>query len=832
MIVIIPHPIHTTAQGRFHRPPSRYCKTPRWAQLSARRRLPLLTPPLQRGLTYALIAPTVWEKVQTLSQKGLKIEVLDSLAVSLAAARGKYFTAVATQGLLALGAYLEQRAARHADDLLRHLLKPMPTQAWVERDGALVQIPCSALQVGDHIEVGPGEMIPIDGKVIGGNAAVNQASVTGENLAVRKEAGDKVLSGTVLEGGRLRIRATRVGAETTTARIARFIENALQQQSQTQSLAEQLADQRVYLTLGVTNEYCYSCRFGGCRVGVCWRISGTRLVLRSRALKCAYGRFCYVRRSTRVCWGCHWICCGRGFGQGSFPGQDPGARRETRSSHRCSRRRGCPFSECVLQPRIGWPSIQHLRASVVVSRCCRRTFCRCWRRPRPLDGQTAFRLAWRLDAFKPCSLSGCRRSPCLRPCTARIGRTVTPTLHRADALRHASHACGRRSRRTLGTGALVYAVTLDLDRLASVFLVDYACALKLGTPVAIKSAMYQGAKHGILFRGSSALDSLAQADTFVFDKTGTLTSGLLEVTDVLSLDADWEAAHLLALVAVVKQARQQHLGHIEHEDVDFLVAHGITTHAEGRRVVIGSRHFLETHKHISFAAHENYITALEQSGKMLLYVALEQHPLGLIGLRDSLRPEAKTVLAQLRQSGARRLVLLTGDRQDKAEALARELEMDEVYAECPPEGKAAVVEQLRAHGAKVAFIGDGVNDAPALIAADVGIAMPRGADLARATADIVLLDEHLQTLLAARTLSVGTLRLIRNHFRISTGVNTAVIAGAAFGLLSPVWSALLHNGMTLGVLLNSMAGVSLKTSRLEAFQDKLETLRAAYQSGH
>ncbi len=625
-----------------HRPDSDLLRV--FGALAGLALLPTLTQPLRRWLTYALIAPTVWEGARTLSRKGLKIEVLDSLAVSLAAARGEYLTAIATQGLLALGAYLEQRTARHADDLLRHLLKPMPAQAWVERDDALVQIPCSELQVGDRIEVGPGEMIPIDGKVIGGNAAVNQASVTGENLAVRKEAGDKVLSGTVLEGGRLRIRATRVGAETTTARIARFIENALQQQSQTQSLAEQLADQRVYLTLG--------------------------------------------------------------------------------------------------------------------------------------------------------------------------------------------------------TGALVYAATRDLDRLASVFLVDYACALKLGTPVAIKSAMYQGAKHGILFRGSSALDSLAQADTFVFDKTGTLTSGLLEVTDVLSLDADWDDVRLLALVAsieehathpvadaVVKKARQQHLGHIEHEDVDYLVAHGLTAHAEGRCVVIGSRHFLETHKNISFVAYEERIAALEQSGKTLLYVALEQRPLGLIGLRDSLRPEARTVLAQLRRSGIRRLVLLTGDRQDKAEALARELEMDEVHAECPPERKAAVVEQLQAQGAKVAFVGDGVNDAPALIAADVGLAMPRGADLARATADIVLLDEHLQTLLAARTLSVGTLRLIRNHFRVSTGVNTAVIAGAAFGLLSPVWSALLHNGMTLGVLVDSIARVSLKTGPIEAFEDKLETLKVAYRGG-
>ncbi len=208
----------------------------------------------------------------------------------------------------------------------------------------------------------------------------------------------------------------------------------------------------------------------------------------------------------------------------------------------------------------------------------------------------------------------------------------------------------------------------------------------------------------MLFRSSLAIDGLAQIDTFVFDKTGTLTSGLLEVTEVASIEK--HASHLVT-DAVVKQARREHLGHIEHEDVDYLVAHGLTTHAEGRCVVIGSRHFLEAHRNISFATH-----------------------------------------------------------------------------------------------------------------------------LARATADIVLLDEDLQTLLAARTLSVGTLRLIRNHFRISTGVNTAVIAGAAFGLLSPVWSALLHNGMTLGVLLNSIAGVSLKTGRLEAFQDRLETLKAAYQSGH
>ncbi len=605
--------------------------------------LPFLSLHPRRMLTGALIAPVLMGGGKTLLKQGVKVEVLDALAVGLAAWRGQYFTAMATYGLLRLGEYLEHRTGQHADGLLRHLLKPLPNRAWVERDGTLVEIPCAELRPGDRIEVGTGEMIPVDGKVVSGNAAVNQASVTGETLAARKEAGDKVLSGTVLQEGRLRIRATRTGDDTTTARIARFIENSLQQQSKTQCLAEDLANRRVYLTLGL--------------------------------------------------------------------------------------------------------------------------------------------------------------------------------------------------------GGLVYALTRDPERLASVFLVDYACALKLGTPVAIKSAMYRGATHGILFRGGQAMENLAEADTFIFDKTGTLTTGLLEVTDIQSFEPElWHEARLLALAAsieehathplaeaVVKQAREAEYPHIEHEEVNYLVAHGLTTQVNGKRVVIGSRHFLEEHEQISFSEHEQAILALEQAGKTLLYIALDGRPLGYLGLRDSVRPEAGGVLRALRTAGVKKLVLLTGDQRDKAETLAAELGMDEVYAECPPEYKGEVVKQLRERGDKVAFIGDGVNDAPALVSAQVGIAMPRGADLARAAADIVLLDDHLETLVSAKRLSNKTMRLIRMHFNVSTGVNTAVISGAALGWINPITSALLHNGATIGVLLNSIAGVSLKTSRWAAMREKLDTLREAYQ---
>jgi len=607
--------------------------------------LPFLRFPFKSLLTYLTIAPTLTKGANTLLSQGIKVEVLDSLAVGLAAVRGEYFTAIATHGLLAAGEYLEHQTEKHSDALLRHLLKPMPTQAWIEREGTLVQIPSTEIKEGDLVVVGTGEMMPIDGRVINGTAAVNEASLTGETVPVRKEFKDKVLSGTVIEDGRLKIRATQVGDNTTTARITRFIEESLKKQSKTQCMAEELANQRVYYTLGL--------------------------------------------------------------------------------------------------------------------------------------------------------------------------------------------------------GGLVYLLTRDLHRLAAVFLVDHACPLKLGTPVAIKSAMYRGATHGMLFRGGQAIENIANADTIVFDKTGTLTTGKLEVTDIIPLTEDkkWPKNEVLALIAsveehathpvadaVVNSAKQKALHHIEHEDVDYMVAHGLTTLVEEQTLVIGSRHFLEEHKQIYFAACEELIKELEGQGKTLLYAALNEKPLGIIGLRDHLRPEAADILKKLRQSGIKNVALLTGDQRDKALALADELGMNSVYYECPPEEKGNIVKQLQNEGKQVAFVGDGVNDAPALISADVGIAMPKGADLARATADIVLLDDHLETVLNAKILGNKTMRLIHYHFNVSMLINSAVAGGAAFGLFSPVLTALLHNGTTIGILLNSLAGVSLKENKLAEIKDKLATVREAYRS--
>jgi manganese/zinc-transporting P-type ATPase C len=609
--------------------------------------LPFLRYPFNRILTYLTIAPTLLKGTNVLLHQGIKVEVLDSLAVGLAAIRHEYFTAIATHGLLTLGEYLEHETEKHSDALLRHLLKPMPTEAWVEHEGTLIQVPSTSIKEGDLVVVGTGEMIPIDGFVVEGTAAVNEASLTGETVPVRKELKNKVLSGTVIEEGRLKIHATRVGQNTTTARITRFIEESLKKQSKTQCLAEQLANQRVYYTLGL--------------------------------------------------------------------------------------------------------------------------------------------------------------------------------------------------------GGLVYLLTRDFHRLVAVFLVDHACPLKLGTPVAIKSAMYRGATHGMLFRGGQAIENIANADTIVFDKTGTLTTGHLEVTDIISLteESKWPENEILALIAsveehaihpvaeaVVKSAKHKALQHIEHEEVDYMVAHGLTTQVDGKKLVIGSRHFLEEHQKISFSEHDSLIKALEAEGKTLLYAAFNETPFSIIGLRDHLRPEAAHILAQLKQSGIERIVLLTGDQRDKALSLAEQLgiETDFVYYECPPEEKGNIVKGLQKKGYQVAFVGDGVNDAPALISADVGIAMPKGADLARATADIVLLDDHLETVLNAKRLGNKTMALIHYHFNVSMVVNSAVAGGAALGLLSPVLTALLHNGTTIGILLNSLAGVSLQENKLLEIQEKLGTVKEALHS--
>ncbi|MFG1400377.1 heavy metal translocating P-type ATPase [Xanthobacter sediminis] len=585
------------------------------ATLAAARLLPR---PAAAALTFANIAPTLARGITAAIQHGLKVEVLDAIAMGLPAARGEYTTANFTRLLVELAEYIESTTIERSDELLRSLLHRAPEDVWVETAaGEMVQVPFNSLKGGEHVVVGIGETIPVDGTVVGGDAYVDQSAVTGESLPIPRAPGGTALAGGIITEGRLVIRAERVGEATTTGRIARYIQDALERPAEIECVSDALADKRVGITLG--------------------------------------------------------------------------------------------------------------------------------------------------------------------------------------------------------SAAGVFALTRDWRRMESVFMVDYSCTVKLGTPIALKTAMFQAAKQGCLVKSGQAIELLADVDTVVFDKTGTLTHNTLQVTDVCPLNPHVDEEDALALVAslgehtnhpiaraVVKLARQRRLAHVPHEEVNFIVGHGVEAEVGDDIIRFGSRHYLEDDENISFARQRAQVAAFQAEGKSLLYAARNHKPLAMFALRDRLREETPATLARLRALGVKRIVMITGDDRVKALALGEALGLDEVFYEKQPEDKARIIADLKAAGAKVAFVGDGVNDGPALMTAHVGIAMPRAADIARATADIVLTDDRLDSLAAMVDISQSTMRLIRSNFNVAVGANSAILAGAVLGYLSPIATAALHNGTTIAVLIRSL----------------------------
>lgn len=566
-----------------------------------------------------LIAPTLVEGVESLSRRELKVEVLDGLALGLSVVRGDYRTAMLTQCLLTLGEYFEQETSRHSDELLSDLMQPQYHSVWIERDGSSCEINADQLTNGDVMLLGPGDSIPADGTVLRGIGLINQASMTGESVPVRRESDAWVFAGTQVQDGNIAVRADRVGDESSTASIRRFITESLSQRSETQQVTQKMADRRVAITLAA--------------------------------------------------------------------------------------------------------------------------------------------------------------------------------------------------------GAGVFALTRDWNRLASVFLVDYSCALKLSTPIAFKSIMYKAANSGLLLKGGRAIEQLADIDTVVFDKTGTLTYGDMLVTDVVSFDPErtW-AERLLAIAAsveehsnhplaraVVSAAKQHELPHINHGEVEYVIAHGLISKLDDHRMAIGSRHFLNEHYNIDFAPFNLQISQLEEQGRHLLFISLDDQLVGMIGLQDNVREEVTEVISQLRDLGVKNVVLLTGDKYHKAEQMAKELGIDQFYAEATPENKVNVVQSLQDKGCRVLFVGDGVNDAPALTQANVGLAMNRSTELAQQAADAVLLQDSLHGVVVARELSVEAMHLVNSNIKLTEWINSGIMLAAAMGRLSPTYSALLHNGTTMGVLLRSLA---------------------------
>ncbi len=370
---------------------------------------------------------------------------------------------------------------------------------------------------------------------------------------------------------------------------------------------------------------------------------------------------------------------------------------------------------------------------------------------------------------------------------------------------------------TILASLAVYLATRDARRAAAVLLVDYSCAIKLATPLAVLSAMRDAARRGMLVKGGRFLEELARADAFVFDKTGTLTAARPRVAEVVPFGRR-RAGSVLRLAAcleehfphpvaraVVRKAEEEGLDHREaHAQVEYILAHGLASRVRGERVVIGSRHFVHEDEGVDLAEADALLAGRPDLDASALYLAVGGELAGLLLIEDEMLPEAEAMVRELRADGIEHLAMLTGDAPRAAAKVASRLGLDEVHSQLLPEDKAAVVRSLRESGRVVAMVGDGVNDAAALSMAQVGISPRHGTDLARQAADILLAPGELGSLPELRRISRQCMRRIRTNFSVIVGFNSAVLLAGLLGLLPPGLSALSHNLATVGVALGSI----------------------------
>lgn len=558
-----------------------------------------------------------WKGIKSLANGKLEVEVLDATAIGVSILRRDFNTASSVMFLLGIGEILEQWTHKKSVGDLARSMSLNIKKVWLKKGDQEVLVSASEICPGDQVVVHMGTVIPFDGIVTEGEAMVNQASLTGESLPVRKEVDKYVYAGTVLEEGELTIQVKATSGSTRFEKIVTMIEESEKLKSGVESKAENLADKLVPYTLAGT--------------------------------------------------------------------------------------------------------------------------------------------------------------------------------------------------------ALTWAVTRNTTKALAVLMVDFSCALKLAIPIAVLSAIREANARHITIKGGKYMEAMAEATTIVFDKTGTLTKARPTVKDVITFNGGTkeEMLRIAACLeehfphsmakAVVVAAKQQGLAHEEmHSKVNYIVAHGISSYIEERKVIIGSYHFVfEDEGCIVRPEYQERFDNLPAEYSHL-YMAIDNKLEAVICIEDPLREEAAGVVKALKKVGIKKVVMMTGDSERTASAIAKRVGVDEYYSEVLPEDKASYIEKQKENGNTVIMVGDGINDSPALSAANVGIAISDGAEIAREIADITIAADDLNEIVTLKKLSNELMKRIQKNYRTIVGINAGLIALGIGGIIQPTTSALLHNTSTLAISLRNM----------------------------
>lgn len=584
--------------------------------------------PVRAVITSVKSVKYIWHGIRCLMHGKIEVPVLDATAISVSVFRRDYATAGSVMFLLGIGEIIEEWTHKKSVGDLARSMSLNVNKVWLKRNEQEILVKSSDIEPGDHVVIRMGNVIPFDGEVVTGEGMINQASLTGESLPVRRSVGQSVFAGTVLEEGEIEVLVKAVSGSTRFEKIVTMIEDSEKLKSSVEGKAEHLADRLVPYTL-------------------------------------------------------------------------------------------------------------------------------------------------------------------------------------------------------LGTGA-VWLLTRNITKTLSVLMVDFSCALKLAMPITVLSAIREAGENNITVKGGKFLEAVADADTIVFDKTGTLTKATPTVKEIVAF-SEYSENDLLRIAAcleehfphsmakaVVDAAKERHLSHEEmHSKVEYVVAHGISSSIDNRKVLIGSSHFIFEDEGCTIPSeYQDRYDSLKPEYSHL-YLAIEKQLVAVICIEDPLREEAVEMVRDLKKAGIRKVVMMTGDSERTAAAIAKRVGVDEYYAEVLPEDKANFVEKEKSEGRKVIMIGDGINDSPALSAADAGIAISDGAEIAREIADITIAADDLREVVTLKLLANAMMKRTHMNYRNIVGINSGLILLGVTGIVQPTVSALLHNASTLMISLGSMKNLLDENKRTE-----------------